>query len=52
MAREWVQHQVSDLISNGKLVVGDGYRAIGIREGDTIVWEWIGTHNDYNPRMK
>ncbi len=35
---------------NGICVVriGAGYRAIGLREGDTIVWFWIGTHEEYN----
>ncbi|HWS82842.1 MAG TPA: hypothetical protein VN207_01135 [Ktedonobacteraceae bacterium] len=28
--------------------VGDHYRAIGRIEGDTIIWSWIGTHEDYN----
>jgi len=27
MGGEWAQHQTSDLIANGKLVIGDGYRA-------------------------
>jgi hypothetical protein len=26
--------------------VGLGYRALGIVEGDVIVWFWIGTHAD------
>ena len=25
-----------------------GYRALGIREGDVIVWFWIGSHSDYD----
>ena len=24
-----------------------GYRAIGVLEGDTITWLWIGHHDDY-----
>ncbi|MGK7878089.1 MAG: hypothetical protein AB4426_33715 [Xenococcaceae cyanobacterium] len=24
-----------------------GYRAIGILEGDTVTWFWIGSHDDY-----
>lgn len=24
------------------------YRAVGLRDGDTIVWFWIGTHADYD----
>lgn len=23
------------------------YRALGVREGDGIIWFWIGTHDDY-----
>jgi hypothetical protein len=29
-----------------------GYRALGQREGDTIVWFWIGTHADYDRVIK
>lgn len=25
-----------------------GYRALGVMEGSTIVWSWIGTHADYD----
>ena len=28
--------------------VGRGYRALGWLEGDTIVWFWIGTHDEYD----
>lgn len=28
--------------------IGNNYRALGLREGDLIVWFWIGTHEDYN----
>lgn len=24
------------------------YRALGVREGDEIIWFWIGSHADYN----
>jgi mRNA-degrading endonuclease RelE of RelBE toxin-antitoxin system len=24
-----------------------GYRAIGVFEGDTVTWFWIGDHDDY-----
>lgn len=27
--------------------VSRGYRALGIREGDQIIWFWIGSHADY-----
>jgi len=25
-----------------------GYRAVGIIEGDTIIWFWVGSHADYD----
>ncbi len=28
--------------------IGDHYRAIGHRVGDTVEWVWIGTHENYN----
>ena len=28
--------------------VGLGYRALGIRDDDEIVWFWIGSHADYD----
>ena len=28
--------------------VGLGYRALGVMEGSTIVWFWIGSHADYD----
>jgi hypothetical protein len=28
--------------------INEQYRAIGERRGDTIVWVWIGTHNEFD----
>ena len=28
--------------------VGLGYCALGARDGDTLVWFWIGSHADYD----
>jgi hypothetical protein len=28
--------------------MGDHYRAVARRDGDLIVWFWIGTHEEYN----
>ena len=28
--------------------VGIGNRAVGVRDGDTIVWFWIGSHAEYD----
>ena len=28
--------------------VSRDYRAVGVREGDTVMWFWIGSHADYD----
>ena len=28
--------------------VGRGYRALGILDGDTVIWYWIGSHAEYD----
>ena len=28
--------------------VGLGYRALGVMEGSTVVWFWIGSHAEYD----
>ncbi|WP_089726615.1 hypothetical protein [Candidatus Thiosymbion oneisti] len=28
--------------------IGKGYRAVGQRNGNSILWFWIGSHEDYN----
>jgi Txe/YoeB family toxin of Txe-Axe toxin-antitoxin module len=28
--------------------INEQYRAVGERKGDTIVWSWIGTHNEFD----
>jgi hypothetical protein len=32
--------------------VGRGYRALGMLEGDTVIWYWIGSHADYDQILK
>ena len=32
--------------------IGIGHRALGLREGDHIVWFWIGSHGDYDQLLK
>jgi len=27
--------------------ITDGYRALGIMEDDTVIWFWIGSHEEY-----
>ncbi|MFQ6044536.1 MAG: hypothetical protein ACE5PV_27095 [Candidatus Poribacteria bacterium] len=34
------------------LRVGIGWRALGIMEGDTIIWFWIGSHNNYEKLLR
>lgn len=31
---------------------GTGWRALGLRQGDTIVWFWIGSHAEYDGLLK
>lgn len=28
--------------------VGISYRAVGVKDGDTMIWYWIGSHADYD----
>jgi len=28
--------------------ISAGYRAIGVRDGDEMIWFWIGSHADYD----
>ena len=28
--------------------VGIGWRALGVKDGDDVVWFWIGSHADYD----
>jgi hypothetical protein len=32
--------------------VGLGYRALGLRDGDTVTWYWIGTHAEYDRLLR
>lgn len=31
--------------------VNDQYRAVGVRQGETIEWFWIGTHNEFDKQF-
>lgn len=31
--------------------VNEQYRAVGERHGDTMIWVWIGTHNEFEKRF-
>ena len=32
--------------------VGLGYRALGVLDGETVAWFWIGTHGDYDQLLR
>lgn len=32
--------------------VGGHYRVIGKLKGDTVIWDWIGSHEDYNALIR
>jgi hypothetical protein len=32
--------------------IGLAYRALGVRDGDEIIWFWIGSHADYDRLLK
>jgi hypothetical protein len=32
--------------------ITEGYRAVGTRDGDTMIWLWIGNHNEYEQLLK
>ena len=36
---------------NWSVRVGDHYRAIGKFSGPLFIWEWIGSHEEYNKRF-
>ncbi len=31
--------------------VGISYRAVAVRDGDTVVWYWIGSHSGYDKHL-
>ena len=35
---------------NWSVRIGSHYRAVGIFEDEIFVWQWIGTHEEYNKR--
>ena len=32
--------------------VTEDYRALGIMEGDTVIWFWVGTHDEYERLLR
>lgn len=44
-------HFKSIVQPNWSVRVGDHYRAIGRFSGQEFIWEWIGSHADYDKRF-
>jgi hypothetical protein len=42
-------HRVEPLYSAR---VGIGYRVLGLLDGDTVTWFWIGSHDEYERLIK
>ncbi len=32
--------------------VTDDYRALGVMQGESVIWFWIGTHDDYEQLLR
>jgi len=32
--------------------IGEDYRVLGLLEGDTVIWFWIGAHDEYERLLK
>ena len=32
--------------------IGNSYRALGVKDKNTMIWFWIGSHEDYNTMLK
>jgi len=37
--------------TNVSIRIGRDYRALGILEGDTVTWYWIGKHDTYDRKL-
>ena len=40
--------QINARLSIYSVRVGLYHRALGVKKGETIIWFWIGSHEDYN----
>lgn len=32
--------------------IGIGWRALGLKKDDTLIWFWIGSHSEYEKTLK
>lgn len=44
--------QVDSAESIYSVRIGRGYRALGIRSGETVIWFWIGKHERYDRMLR
>ncbi len=44
--------RVSDQEPVYSVRVGKDYRALGLLEGDTVIWFWVGDHDEYERILK
>ena len=42
-------HSARDIFS---VRITRAYRALGVREGDLMIWFWIGSHDEYDALIK
>ncbi|WP_456064483.1 type II toxin-antitoxin system RelE family toxin [Catalinimonas niigatensis] len=42
-------HQTQSIFS---VRIGLSYRALGIKDKETVIWFWIGSHEEYNKLIK
>jgi hypothetical protein len=56
--RLWIQNprhpslQFKKIASFWSARITDDFRAVGIMESDTVIWFWIGTHDEYVRLLK
>lgn len=56
--RLWLEHphhpslQFKKVAAYWSARVTDDYRALGIMDGETVVWFWIGAHDEYEQFLR
>ncbi len=56
--RLWIQNprhpsvQFKKIESFWSAKITDDFRALGVMESDTVIWFWIGTHDEYEQVIK
>jgi len=50
LAFKWVKRVEEGAICSIRISLG--YRALGLLKGDTVIWFWIGTHDEYDRLLR